>query len=218
MKFLTKIILTSTVFLITFSFHYAEVPGKQNKPLKTKFENGYAFSPPADIFDKDGAKLGRFALFHDQSRKTITAGDTKITDAILKSVADNSNQLEAASPSMIKMLLKEFNLDVITPKSKNPAQKKSLVDMLCIAAFPAKGAKIKRAKWVKNPIVFVPGQVKSLEEIKSKYGVPDEEQQWSMPVAKQLGISGIVSWWGRVGVAINPEGTITHVFLRFLLN
>ena len=80
--------------------------------------------------------------------------------------------------------------------------------------YPVQGTSVIDKTLIEDPETFQPAALKSLKEVKAKFGEPPEQELWSQKIARDLGLNGVVYWWGGVGVAADARGSITHVLLR----
>ena len=161
-----------------------------------KFDGGYFH---AGIRHAGTGK--QIALFLDPSRTTFPASLSN-KDELIKLVAANASQLTNL-------------VDVIWILTDNVViQGKDAKGMLHITLFPMQGSSVIDKTAIEDPLTFQPAALKSLKEIKAKFGEPNEQELWSSKVARDLGLNGVVYWWGGAGVAANAGGSITHILLR----
>jgi len=59
---------------------------------------------------------------------------------------------------------------------------------------------------------FVPGELKSLQQLTDQFGEWSERESWQD--WDRLGVRGRMYWWGNVGVIVNDAGFITHLAMR----
>jgi hypothetical protein len=71
-----------------------------------------------------------------------------------------------------------------------------------------------RKKIFKKPVTFSPGSLKHFNEAIKKFGQPVEKELWSSKATKDIGLDGLVYWWGGVGAAISKDITFTHILIR----
>ena len=91
-------------------------------------------------------------------------------------------------------------------------QGKKAEDMLVIGLYPRVGIAAKRV--VRDPVTFTSGTTTTRNEVTRAFGEPAEKELWMGQAPDDLGLKGVVYWWGHVGVAASGEGTITHVLVR----
>ncbi len=60
---------------------------------------------------------------------------------------------------------------------------------------------------------FSPGAVKDIESVVKSCGEPDRKETWSLR-GSSVGLTGEVRWWGRIGLAVDGSGAISHLLLR----
>ena len=170
----------------------------QKTPM-SKFDGGYFH---AGIRDAETDK--QIALFLDPSRTSFTssASDKSYAHKLVQSVAANASRLTSL-------------IDVVGIFTDNVViQGKAARGMLHIVLFPIQGTSVIDKTAIQDPLTFQPAALKSLKEIKAEFGEPSEQELWSFKIAQDLGLNGVVCWWGGVGVAANVGGSITHVLLR----
>ena len=126
-------------------------------------------------------------------------------DEILTSVAAEGAELRKGVEVSKLMLASKmlFSFRVKGEEAEN---------MLLVTAHPQK--RPGRKKIFKNPVTFTPGSLTRLADVIGKFGQPTETQFWSSEPAKDLGLDGLVHWWGEVGVSASTDGAITHVLVR----
>jgi hypothetical protein len=163
---------------------------------KRKFDGGY-FN--AGIRSAQTGK--QIPLFLDPSRTTFPASASN-RDEVIKSVAANFSDL-----TTILDVIHIFTDDI---EIKGKAAK----EMVHIVLYPVEGTPVIDKKLIEPPQTFQPGPLKSLKEIKAKFGEPGEQELWSGKTVQNLGLNGVVHWWGYVGIAANEKGSITHVLIR----
>jgi len=145
-------------------------------------------------------------LFETATPESALKGPAKISqDEILASVAGEGAELRKGI-DVVKLVLgsKLFISFKVNGKETD--------DMLLVTVHPQKGSA--RGKIFKKPVTFTPGRLTRLAEALETFGQPTETQLWSSKHAKDLGLDGSVYWWGEVGVSASPDGAISHVLLR----
>ena len=187
----------SNKILAMFVLILALIPAEslaQETPAR-KFDGGY-FN--AGIRSTSTNK--QIALFFDPSRTTFPAPSNR--DELFKSVAANASDLTRV-----------FDLiPVVT--DNNLIKGLPAKGMLHIALSPVQGTSVIDKTLIEDPETSQPAALKSLQEVKAKFGEPTEQELWSQKIAHDLGLNGVVYWWGGVGVAADARGSITHVLLR----
>lgn len=122
---------------------------------------------------------------------------------ILKSVSAEGSELG----DMITVLANIYEVEAPVIKDVHISQGYTLV-----LVYPVKGTI--GAGELKNPVTFTPGPVTDLKQVINKFGEPTSKQIWSEVVTRQIGLDGILCWWGEIGIAANDAGKITHVLRR----
>ncbi len=60
---------------------------------------------------------------------------------------------------------------------------------------------------------FNPGGMKQIADVIAACGKPEREETWSQR-GEAVALIGPTQWWGRVGLAADASGAITHVLIR----
>lgn len=84
---------------------------------------------------------------------------------------------------------------------------------LCTIVLPKPGVPLSGKLEGKDIETFSPGGVTKLPDVIASCGKPDHEETWTQ-LAQYAGLSGKTHWWGRVGLAADDNGAITHVLIR----
>lgn len=144
-------------------------------------------------------------LFIDITLSEFQPADPKkaATDEILKSISAEGSDLG----KMLGVLTLIYQSQAPEIKGVTAATGYTLV-----LVHRAKG--IVGAGELKNPVTFTPGPLTDLKQVVSKFGEPANKQIWSDELTRQVGLDGIVCWWGEIGIAANESGKITHVLRR----
>lgn len=171
--------------------------------------SGFAQETPTRQFDGGYFHAGicaaetnkHIALSVNPSRTTFPASLSN-RDELIKSVTANASELT-------------LRFDIIWVLTENLViQGKAAKGMLHIALFPIQRTSVIDKTTIEDLITFQPAARISMKEVKAKFGEPSEQELWSFKIAQDLGLNGVVYWWGGVGVAENVGGSITHVLLR----
>lgn len=85
-----------------------------------------------------------------------------------------------------------------------------LSEMVRTVVFPKAGAA--QTAEVRTE-TFTPGPKTSLQDVVASCGSPEREEVWSL-VSDGVNVTGKVNWWGRVGLAVDDGGTISHLLVR----
>lgn len=141
-------------------------------------------------------------LFLDPVRQSVpVTTEADISGAkLLRSVADNGAYL-------LNLLLACQNFSV-----DNVIGSKPTGEMLHMVVFPRRD--IQGPGRDRGAVSFTPGPLRDLTEVAEHLGTPTAREWWAGSNMQELGMSGVVFWWGQVGVSADDDGQITHVLLR----
>ena len=138
-------------------------------------------------------------LFLDPARSSVkvTPAAEATGNEMLQAVASNSDDLV----SLFKVC-QEFS-------AESAIGDEEAGKMLHLAVFP------QRDEGLTDRVVsFGAGVTRNLAEVATQCGQPTGREWWAGGNMQELGMSGVVFWWGHVGVAAGEDGEITHVLLR----
>jgi len=148
-------------------------------------------------------KLCTVPILTDPSRPpVIKLADDSLSDAIIRDIC-KPESISRGAPSVVR----EMN-------RTETFHGKSRADMLHIAIYTIKSVPMDDKKF-KVPCRFQPGSLTKLDDVIKKHGKPTEQESYGVgELASSIGLHGIVSWWGSVGIAASVDDTITHIFVR----
>jgi hypothetical protein len=86
-------------------------------------------------------------------------------------------------------------------------------DLMCTVAIPRAGMPLSGKLAEKDIVTFTSGDAKDLVSVAKACGEPTHTETWTREGAC-LGLSGETYWWGRVGLATDASGEISHVLVR----
>jgi hypothetical protein len=86
-------------------------------------------------------------------------------------------------------------------------------DLVCTVAIPRAGMPLSGKLAEKDIVTFTSGDAKDLASAVKACGEPMHKETWTREGAC-LGLSGETCWWGRVGLAADASGEISHVLVR----
>ena len=85
--------------------------------------------------------------------------------------------------------------------------------LLATAVMPRAGIPLSGKLANKSVETFAPGNAKDVKSVIDACGKPERSETWS-GLGSCVGLTGEVQWWGRVGLAADAEGKISHVLLQ----
>lgn len=85
--------------------------------------------------------------------------------------------------------------------------------LLATAVMPRTGVPLSGRLANKGVEAFAPGSATDLKSVIDACGKPDRTEVWS-GLGSCVGLAGEVQWWGRVGLAADGDGKISHVLLQ----
>jgi sorbitol-specific phosphotransferase system component IIA len=86
-------------------------------------------------------------------------------------------------------------------------------DLVCTVVIPRSGTPLSGKLADKDIVTFTSGAAKDLASVIKACGEPAHTETWTREGAC-LGLSGETYWWGRVGLAADASGEISHVLIR----
>lgn len=151
------------------------------------------------FYSNVGGVMYMVPMFMDKSRPaSIPSANDKLSESALKAVCKNGDTLKTI-PAGARQL------DIM--------QRNAYVEALHIAVFPR--ADVMAATELKGGVAFELGPLTTLKEVVDRFGAPLEQEAWTAKDFQGwIGLNGIVSWWGAVGLAASPDGRISHILVR----
>lgn len=146
---------------------------------------------------------GKLCLFFYATRSGFVSPKPDLGRRVLAAITSDASELDDLV-SLSHVLTDEVTIEGHPVKT-----------MLRAGVFPSPAATI-AAEPVKDPdpVRFQPAGIRSIRELRKRFGPSTDREQWSGGIADQLGVSGIVEWWGSSGVHAGADGTISHVLVR----
>ena len=86
--------------------------------------------------------------------------------------------------------------------------------VILVRVYPKKGVLLTGC--IQNRICFTPGEATRFADIEKQAGPALERQKWPEELSKEIALEGLVYWWGKIGLAADREGNISHVLFREL--
>ena len=86
-------------------------------------------------------------------------------------------------------------------------------EMIQTLAVPRQGTRLYGQLAGKDIETFVPGPATVLSAVADKCGKPDFSES-AHATSRSVGVQGRICWWGRIGLAIDANNTITHILFR----
>jgi len=141
----------------------------------------------------------RYAIVFCPYPETGASRD-RLDDTVGEQVADNWPKLRAQVEEALEMAVQTAgSLEGLEPS-----------EVARVAVIPREGLALAGGLRGKNVDRFKPGNAKTLRELAGGAGAPEAIALW--PEGTGLaGIEGDVCWWGRLGVATDSNGVITHL-------
>lgn len=142
------------------------------------------------------------ALLIDPSRAglSVEKAQAELGSKVLRAVADNAADL-AGCFEVCRAFSQGQTIDG-----------RDAGEMLHIAVFPAPPVKLPESGQVL--MAFVPGEVTRTTKLTNRFGEPPETALWADHFSGDDTLSGLIRWWGQVGITASPYGQITGVLLR----
>jgi len=84
--------------------------------------------------------------------------------------------------------------------------------MVRTVIIPKSGLALEGSFAGKPLVSFNPGPATTLAAVTSACGQPEREVDW--PTVAEVGLGGKTHWWGRVGLATDSSGAITHIMVQ----
>ena len=126
----------------------------------------------------------------------------KLDDSIGNQAADKWAELRAQVEETLAMAVQQPAADQQTPQ---PA-------LARIAVIPREGLALAGALRGRTVERYKPGESKTLRAMAIAAGPPDAIALWPQGIAL-TGIEGDICWWGRLGIATDDNGVITHLVI-----
>lgn len=130
------------------------------------------------------------------------SGLQRLDDAVGEEVAENWVELRGQVEEALKMAV----------QTAGTLEGMDASEVARVAVLPREGLAL--AGGLRGKVVerYKPGSSRTLRELASVAGAPDAMALW--PEGTGLtGIEGDICWWGRLGVATNDIGVITHLVI-----
>jgi hypothetical protein len=80
--------------------------------------------------------------------------------------------------------------------------------------FPSEDIKFSPKLAGKKLYKFEYGEVRTLDELISQYGMPDHIELWDTTTTSWFRLQNDTYWWGNIGVSADKEMKITHILVR----
>ncbi|MCX5771818.1 MAG: hypothetical protein NTZ09_16325, partial [Candidatus Hydrogenedentes bacterium] len=138
----------------------------------------------------------------------IEGRTNKLDDTIGDQAAENWAELRAQVEETLAMAVQQPAADQDDPSQAETPQPA----LARIAVIPREGLALAGGLRGKTVDRFKPGQAKSLRAMAIAAGPPDAIALWPQGIAL-TGIEGDICWWGRLGIATDDNGVITHLVI-----
>lgn len=146
---------------------------------------------------------GRLCLFFYAARSRFASPTPDLGRRVLVAISSNATELDNLV-SLSHVLTDDSTIDGHATKT-----------MLRAGVFPSPTTTIGvKPLESPDPVRFQPAGIRSIRDLRKRFGASSDREQWSGDVPEQLGLSGIVEWWGSTGVHVAADGMITHVLIR----
>jgi len=128
----------------------------------------------------------------------------KLDDALGAQVVENWAELRAQVEEALAMAV----------QVRQPAEDEETPppDLARIAVIPREGLALAGGLRGKTVDRFKPSEAKTLRAIAIAAGPPDAIALWPQGIAL-TGIEGDICWWGRLGIATDDNGVVTHLVI-----
>jgi tetratricopeptide (TPR) repeat protein len=124
----------------------------------------------------------------------------KMDDSIGAQAAENWAELRAQAEEALAMAVQQPAADAEKPQQA----------LARVAVIPREGLALAGGLRGKTVERFKPGDAKTLRALAIAAGPPDAIALWPDGIAL-TGIEGDICWWGRLGVATDDNGAVTHL-------
>ena len=128
----------------------------------------------------------------------------KLDDAIGAQAAQNWPELRAQVEEALAMAVQQPEPDQEPPQEP--------LALARVAVIPREGLALAGGLRGKTVERFTPGEAKTLRALSVAAGPPDAIALWRDGIAL-TGIEGDICWWGRLGIATDDNGQITHLVI-----
>ena len=164
--------------------------------------DGYLES--ATFFPTDTERSFRYAVFlaRPDGEVSNTPTDAK-EDCVGNPVANDWKTVKEKAKKALVM-------SGSTAEEVDDAPRNKLVSTIVL---PKSGTELSGKLEGRTIETFTPGTTKDLKSVVKACGDPDHTEMWSQQ-ARCADLDSEVRWWGRIGLAADTEGNITHVLLR----
>jgi hypothetical protein len=163
-----------------------------------------AYLESVTFFPSDSERPFRYAVFMSQPQGEVSniTSDAK-DDCVGSLIVPDWPTLKAKAKKALVMSNSSAEELAGTPRNK----------LVCTVMLPVTGTPLSGQLEGRSLETFNPGAVKDLQAIMASCGSPEHTEMWTQR-AKCLALDGKTYWWGRIGLAADADGAITHVLLR----
>jgi hypothetical protein len=163
-----------------------------------------AYLESATFFPSDSERSFRYAVFMSQPQGEVSNITSNAKDDCAGSpVVSDWPTVKANVKKALVMSNSSTEELGGTPRNK----------LVCTVVLPVAGTTLSGQLEGKSIETFKPRAGKDLQAVIASCEQPEYTEMWTQ-LAKCLALDGKTYWWGRVGLAADARGAITHVLLR----
>ena len=196
---------------LVIHMRYERTPSEEGIPEIDESETPFAGTDPdqyveAATFLPTGSRetAFRFAVF-------LSPPTREVSDAPTDTLEDCAGGPAVAGWETVKAKIKKaLGMSDTSDEMLKGVPRNKLV---CTAVLPRSDIALSGKLEGKRVETFAPGSVKDLDSVIKACGKPERTEVWTQS-GPSAGLTGDIQWWGRLGLAADATGQISHVLLQ----